>query len=194
MRVITGCLRSTPVSNIQVLAGIAPPDIRRRAKTAQLITKAKKDGSHVLHETVTKNRRSQRLKSRKPLHRQKVGNIEGKTPAENWMKEEWQSRWQDSTSRLKGFITEVQLDCNTRDLSRKAWVRLNRLRTGVGRFKHTLWKWKLTDNPLCGCGEAEQTPDHVLQCRQLAPPNGREGLLQLDEETREWLKMVDLDV
>jgi len=101
MRVITGCLRSTPVSNIQVLPGIAPPAIRRREKTGQRIAKAKEDGSHLLHETVTKNRRNQHLKSRKPLHQQKAGNIEGKTSGKNWMKEEWQSRWQESTSRVK---------------------------------------------------------------------------------------------
>ena len=47
-------------------------------------------------------------------------------------------------------------------LPRAAWVKLNRLRTGVGLFHSSMHKWSLTPSPNCECGASEQTADHVL--------------------------------
>jgi len=69
-------------------------------------------------------------------------------------------------------------------LPRRAWVRLNRLRTGVGRFRSCLYKWGMASFAACECG-AEQTVDHVvLHCPIHRPPH---GLTVLDDETTEWL-------
>jgi len=58
-------------------------------------------------------------------------------------------------------------------LPRRAWVQLNRLRTGVGRFRSCLYKWGMTSSEACECGAEEQTVDHVvLHCRIHQPPNG----------------------
>jgi len=58
-------------------------------------------------------------------------------------------------------------------LPRAAWVRLNRLRTGVGRFRSCLSKHE--------CGAEEQTVDHVvLQCSIHRPLH---GLTVLDDGT-----------
>ena len=45
-------------------------------------------------------------------------------------------------------------------LSRRAWTRLNTLRTGVGRFGANMLRWGLSMNDSCDCG-AEQTADHI---------------------------------
>jgi len=72
-------------------------------------------------------------------------------------------------------------------LPRRAQVRLNRLRTGVGRFRSWLYKWRMASSAACECG-AEQTVDHVvLQCPIHRPPHGLHGLTVLDDETIEWL-------
>jgi len=64
-------------------------------------------------------------------------------------------------------------------LPRRAWVRLNRLRTGVG--------WGMASSSACECG-TEQTVDHVvLQCPIHQPPHELHGLTVLDDETTEWL-------
>ena len=47
-------------------------------------------------------------------------------------------------------------------LPRVAWVKLNRLRTGVERFHLSMHKWGLAPSPNCECGASEQTADHVL--------------------------------
>jgi len=73
-------------------------------------------------------------------------------------------------------------------LPRTAWVRLNRLRTSVGRFRSCLYKWSMSSSAACECGAEEQTVDHVvLQCPTHRPPCGLHGLTVLDDETIEWL-------
>ena len=41
-------------------------------------------------------------------------------------------------------------------------VKLNRLRTGVGRFHSSMHKWSLAPSSNCECGAFEQTAVHVL--------------------------------
>jgi len=67
------------------------------------------------------------------------------------------------------------------------WVRLNRLRTGVGRFC-SLHKWGMGASAACGCGAEDQTIDRVvLQCLSHRHPYGLHDLTDLDDETIEWL-------
>ena len=73
-------------------------------------------------------------------------------------------------------------------LPRAAWVNLNRLRTGVGRFHSSMHKWGLAPSPNCECGASEQTADRVLTaCSIHRAPHGAPGLTVLDDETRYWL-------
>jgi len=46
-------------------------------------------------------------------------------------------------------------------IPRRAWVRLNRLRTGVGRFRSYLYKWCVASCAVCECG-AEEQPSTML--------------------------------
>ena len=74
------------------------------------------------------------------------------------------------------------------DLIRLAWVRLNRLRTGVGHFRSLMHTWGLTPNAACEWGAEEQTADHViLECPMYRAPNGTHGLLSVDDDTVTWL-------
>ena len=73
-------------------------------------------------------------------------------------------------------------------LPRTAWVRLNRLGTGVGHFRSCLYKLLVSSPAAYDCGAEEQTVDHVvLQCPIHRPPVGLHGLTVLDDETIEWL-------
>ena len=80
-------------------------------------------------------------------------------------------------------------------LPRAAWVKLNRLRTGVGRFHSSMHKWGLAPSPNCECGASEQTADHVLTaCPIHRAPHGARGLTVLDNETRCWLNDITASV
>ena len=80
-------------------------------------------------------------------------------------------------------------------LPRAAWVRLNRLRTGIGRFHSSMHKWGLASSPNCECGASEQTADHVLTaCPIHRAPHGARGLTVLDDETRCWLNDITASI
>jgi len=67
-------------------------------------------------------------------------------------------------------------------------IRLDRLHTGVGRFRYCLHKRGMASSAACECGTEEQTVDHVvLQCPIHRPRYGLHGLTVLDDETTEWL-------
>ena len=76
-------------------------------------------------------------------------------------------------------------------LPRKAWVKLNPLQTGAGRFHSSMHKWGIAPSSNCECGAAEQTADHVLTvCPIHRAPHGARGLTVLDDETRYWLNTI----
>ena len=67
-------------------------------------------------------------------------------------------------------------------------IRLNRLHTGVERFRSCLHKWGMASSVACECATEDQTVNHaVLQCPIHRPPHGLHGLTVLDNKTTEWL-------
>ena len=105
-----------------------------------------------------------------------------------WADHQWNAEWTDNPTRLPIFIPNTSTHPPRMTLLRRAWVRLNRLRTGVGRFYSCLYKRGMAPTAACECGTEEQTIDHVvLQCPIHRPPHGLYGLTVLDDETTEWL-------
>ena len=48
--------------------------------------------------------------------------------------------------------------------SRSAWCKLNHQR--VGRFRESLYRWKMASDPWCSCGSGEaQTAEHIMSGR-----------------------------
>ena len=104
-----------------------------------------------------------------------------------WAFEKWKNDWSRSTSTLHQTIPSPSEDYPSKGLTRLAAVRLNRLLAGVGRFGANMQKWNLSSSALCECGEVH-TQDHIIaDCRLHKPPNGIEGLLQLDHQYKQWL-------
>ena len=103
--------------------------------------------------------------------------------------------WEVNTSRLHAFVPDVGSPPIGVDLPRLAWVRLNRLRTGVGRFHSSMHRWGLAPSAACECGAEEQTADHIiLECPTYQAPNGMHGLLSVDDDTVTWLLEVCPDI
>ena len=79
-------------------------------------------------------------------------------------------------------------------LPRRHWTLLNRLRTGVGRFKTSMKEWGLAESAACECGEAEQTAEHIITTCPLYRPPLETGLVQVGPETVSWLCDTVLDI
>ena len=80
-------------------------------------------------------------------------------------------------------------------LLRAAWVKLNRLRTGVGRLHLSMHKWGLAPSPNCECGASKQTANHVLTaCPIHRAPHGARGRTVLDDENRCWLNDITASI
>ena len=64
MRILTGCLRPTPVKHLPVLSGIAPPPLHREHHTNVLVKKASQDPTHLQHSRIkaAKDLANKRLK------------------------------------------------------------------------------------------------------------------------------------
>ena len=68
LRLVSGCIRSTPTFMLPVVSGIMPPDIRRNKQCLALSRRAEADDQHALHNIVTASTPGRkRLQSRHPF-------------------------------------------------------------------------------------------------------------------------------
>ena len=107
----------------------------------------------------------------------------------------YKTEYCENASRLRAFVPETGARPVGMGLPRVAWVKLNRLRTGVGRFHSSMHKWGLAPSPNCECGASEQTANHVLTaCPIHRAPHGARDLTVLDDETRCWLNNITASI
>ena len=165
LRTIYGCLKPTPVFLLPVLAGIAPAGLRRKAATLALTRKAMKHDWHILHDTTKTEVPSCRLKSRKPYNKEAqemLSVILEDRSKDASIAATWKQEWEASgPTRVHRHVSKPEEGVKGEDLRRKHWMTLNRLRTGVGRYKASMEKWGLADSAACECGEPEQTAEHI---------------------------------
>ena len=87
-------------------------------------------------------------------------------------------------SALGVYIPRVSTKPIGMSLTRIAWVKLNCLRTGVGRFGSSMHSWGFALLAKCECGASEQTADHIiLTCPIHQAPRGIMDPTVLDDET-----------
>ena len=198
MRTVAGCLRPTPVNQLPILAGIAPPTIRREAAVLALTRKAAKDEDHILHLVISERPSPARLKSRRPFA-EHAHRLLRSTPEDvssrSWLSTRWNEEWWDAEhSRLHSFINTPD-HVPGQDLPRRQWTTYNRIRTGVGRFGEAMKRWGLKSTSECKCGAPNQSVQHIMDdCTMHRPPNGERGLTDLDEDTRIWLASTSLEI
>ena len=67
-------------------------------------------------------------------------------------------------------------------------VKLNCLRTGIGRFHLSMHNWGLAPSLNCEWGASEQTADHAIIASSIhQAPHGAQGLTVLNDKTQCWL-------
>ena len=194
LRIVTGCLCPTPTDHLPVLSVIQPAELCRLGATLSLAYRGSLDFDHILYGLLSRSSDTHqvRLRSRRPFvpaARNLLDNLArfGIRPSE-WTNHQWNAEYCENASRLRAFVPETGARPVGMGLPRAAWVKLNRLRTGVERFHSSMHKWGLAPSPNCEFGASEQTADHVLTaCPIHRASHGARGLTVLDDETRCWL-------
>ena len=155
LRIVTGYLRPTSTDHLPVLSGIQPAELRRMGVTLSLAYRGSLDPDHILYGLLSgsSDTRQVKLRSRRPfvpgarnlldnLSRLGIGTSE-------WKNYKWNAEYCENVSRLRVFGPETGARPVGTDLPRVAWVKLNRLRTGVGRLNSSMHKWGLAPSPNC---------------------------------------------
>ena len=145
-------------------AGIMPPDIRRNKQCLALSRHAEADDQHALHNIVTASTPGRkRLQSRHHFSeqaKQLCSDAHGKTKRA-WAEGTWETRWNTTRCRLRTFIQTPSNKPIGHDLARYSLVRLNRIRTGYGRFNANMNQMGLSPSASCECGATDQTGQHI---------------------------------
>ena len=159
------------------------------------------DPDHILYglSSRSSDTRQVRLRSRRPFvpgARNRLDNLARLgIRASEWTNHKWNAEYCENASRLRAFVPGTGSRPIGMDLPRVAWVKLNRLRTGVGRFHSSMHKWGLAPSPNCECGGSEQTADHVLTaCHIHRASHGARGLTVWNDETRRWLNKTTASI
>ena len=161
LRIVTGCLRPTPTDHLPVLPGIQPAELRRLKATLSLANRESLDPDHVLYGLLSgcSDTRQVRLRSRRPfvpVARNLLDNLARLgICVSKWTNHKWKMEYCEGASRLRAFVLGTDARPVGMGLPRVAWVKLNRLQTGVGRFHSSMHKWGLAPSPNCECGASE---------------------------------------
>ena len=189
-RIISDCLKPTNLDSVHLLAGIAPPHIRRTVACRMERTRQTTDARHQLfhHQPA-----ASRLKSRKSFMRTV-------TPLDSSASSTRLRLWKDSlpdvpASVKMGLEVAESLPAGSEE-DWLCWRALNRLRTGVGRAKTVMRRWGYLDDAqsvVCYCGEP-QTMAHLLSCCLLDEACTADDLATVTERAkacaRKWEKIV----
>ena len=157
--------------------------------TLSLAYRGSLEPNHILYGLLSgsSDTRQVRLRSRRPFvpgARNLLDNLARLgIRASEWTNHKWETKYCENVSRLRAFVPETGVRPVGMGLPRAAWVKLNRLRTGVGQFHSSMHKWGLAPSPNCECGASEQTADHVLiACLIHRAPHGVRNLMVLDDK------------
>ena len=194
LRIVTGCLlRPFPADNLPILASIQPAELRRNGATLSL--------AHVVSWSLnifsTQCLPAHRVQMHRALNRDTYC-TRRRTTHQFICQQQHTCGAVAGSPMERGVIGQPHktphIHHRHRDpspgatLAIRAWVVVNRLRTGVGRFRSCLYKLGMASSSVCECDAEEQTVNHVVvQCPIHRPPHGLHGLTVLNDETIEWL-------
>ena len=187
MRVISGCIKATPIQWLPVLTNIMPPSIRRQQALVSTIDKSLSFDNSIL-ANLMREVPNQSLSRKPPFITYQELKANNFNPLDKW-KMEWSASVPDNgflildpTQKLDGF-----------NLPRRQWVTLNRIRTGRGRCGQTLHKWGLAADASCDCGAPVQTIDHIVSSCYLRKFDGSlDDINKCTPEAVQW--MEDLNI
>ena len=127
-------------TGLPVLAGIQLAELRRLGATLSLASPAIHDPDHVLHGQLVGQHDAYlgKLRSKRPFMpaawKLLDSLLELDIRVRQWTKQKCNADYLESTSRVRALISSISSRPFGMSLPRTSWIKLNRLRTGVGRF------------------------------------------------------------
>lgn len=184
MRLISGTIASTPVNWLPVLSNIAPSELRREQMAKKMFDKYLLDPEAFPISNIIQNPPPKRLKSRKPFWAEEY--LHGHFN----IKDKWKQNWLSVRNTLANghLVSDPNEEVPGFHLPRRAWMILNRLRTGHGRCNSMLHKWDATNDPSCRCGHPEETIEHMVENCPLTKLHG--GFAKLHEASPEVINWI----
>ena len=185
------------MDHLPALYVIQPAEVRQMGTTLSLAHGGSLVPDHILYGLLSgsSDTRQMKLRSRRPFV-PAARNLLGNLPrlgirGSEWTNHKRKAEYCEGASRLRVLFPGTDSKPFGIGLSRAAWVKHNRLTTGVGRFHSSMHKCGFAPSPNCKCGASEQTADHVLTaCLIHRAPHGARGLTILDDEIRLWLNNI----
>ena len=153
LRIVTGCLH--------ILSGIQPAELRRMGATLSLAYRGSLDPDHILYGLLSGSSDTcqMRLRSTRPFVSAARNLLENLASlgirTSKWKNHKWKTEYYENASRLRAFVPGTGAWPVEMGLFRAAWVKLNRLLTGVGcslvvrpctngvSFLHQIGVWRL---------------------------------------------------
>ena len=171
-RLVSGCLKPTPIHKLYPIIGIAPPNIRRRAAADAERQRQIHDPRHPLYGHLMA---TPRLGSRKSFL--KVTN-DLNTPLKQHREDLWRLELDD---RL--WMAPSECTSTAHSLDYPIWKTLNRLRVGVTRCKANQQKWGFLegDDTSCDCGGV-QDDAHLLRCPRMRTTCSEDDLVRATDK------------
>ena len=168
LHIVTGCLHPTLMDHLPVLSGIQPAELHQMGATLSLAHHGSLDPNHILYGLLSESSDTHqvRLRSRRPFVPAAQNLLDNLARlgirASEWTNHKWKTKYCENVSRLHAFVPRTGARPVGMGLPREAWVKLNRLQTGVGRFHSSMHKLGLAPSPNCECSVSQQIADHVL--------------------------------
>ena len=183
--IVNECLHPTPTDYLPIASRIQPAELRRLG--ASWLPWLTVDFWILIIFCIV-YALQERLRFRRPFvpaSRNLLDNLAGLgIRASEKTNHKWNAEYCENTSTLRVFVPGTSTRPVGMSLHRAAWVKLNRLRTGVRRFYLSMHKCGLAPSSNCDCNAAEQTAHHVLKaCPIHRASYGTRGLTVLDDET-----------
>ena len=176
LRIVTECLCLTLTNLLLILLSIQPAELCRIGTTLFSACRGFLDPDNILYGLISgsSDARQVRLRSERLFVPESANNLAGLgIRVSYWTNYKWNAQYCENTSRLRAFIPKTTGKPVGMSLPRTAWVKLNSLRTGIGRFHSSMHTRGLGFSPNCKCGASEQTADHLLiTCPTRWAPHG----------------------
>ena len=189
MRIVTGCLKSTPTQWLPVMSAIAPPHLRREKANQKWIERAEQDTDAPLQTIYREAPTRSRLKSRKPFYLSKKEDYN--------ITDAWRDEWSNNRPTGGELISDpCERLPGLQDQKRKYWTAANRLRSRHARTAANMHRWGLRDSPTCPkCHSSPQDTDHlVLHCPETKIEGGYETVNRCDDVFQSWVDTQNLEV